>query len=461
MIIRFVVKNLFSFNELTEFNMVPSNGTSLPHHVYKHSNALSTLRMSAIYGANAAGKSNLLKAIGLLKEVVEKGTIDGFFKNKTFRFNDVEERIYLGIEFLVEDIKYYYGLEIEGNKITEEEFTKISLAEYSNDVNQKDEVIFKRTHNGKRIIELNENLKLNEKTSADDLKKAIEIGLAQDNELLINRLAKLVDVHDIRNNRKEFNDIIQLINWFDIIFIIDSKDAFSSVVLKDNELKLKFDQVLSETIKGIKSTAFIQISVEEYLKELPDKYSDSFLKATANFPINHIVQNSENKDVIIQKNSSGKVSIEQLEINHENNRSNIKKFKFLEESDGTQRMFLLISILIFFKNSNWVFLIDEIEHSIHPSLIKDFINKISKEEDIEGQLIFTTHDTQLLDLEILRPDEIWFAEKKPDQSTTLYPLSDFKLTEVMNIEKGYLNGRFGAIPFLGDFKDLNLEDSNA
>jgi hypothetical protein len=88
-------------------------------------------------------------------------------------------------------------------------------------------------------------------------------------------------------------------------------------------------------------------------------------------------------------------------------------------------------------------------------MIKDIIRKISESENAKGQLIFTTHESCLLDQSIFRPDEIWFAQKDVEQATQLYPLSDFNIHKTANIENGYLDGRYGGIPFLSNLKDLN------
>ena len=102
-----------------------------------------------------------------------------------------------------------------------------------------------------------------------------------------------------------------------------------------------------------------------------------------------------------------------------------------------------------------VYIIDEIERSMHPILIKELIQKISGMQNVRGQLIFTTHESNMLDQSIFRPDEIWFAEKDSLLSTKLYSLSDFNVHATANVENGYLNGRYGAIPFLSNLKDLH------
>ena len=88
-------------------------------------------------------------------------------------------------------------------------------------------------------------------------------------------------------------------------------------------------------------------------------------------------------------------------------------------------------------------------------IVKELVSKFSFDNKTKGQLIFSTHESNLLDQEILRTDEIWFAEKNTNGATRLYSLSDFKEHNTIDIRKGYLNGRYGAIPFLGNLKDLN------
>ena len=106
-------------------------------------------------------------------------------------------------------------------------------------------------------------------------------------------------------------------------------------------------------------------------------------------------------------------------------------------------------------NEDKVYVVDEMERSIHPILIKSLMERLSHSEKASGQLIFSTHESGLLDQDVFRPDEIWFAQKDAEQATQLYPLSDFNIHKTANIENGYLNGRYGGIPFLSNLKDLH------
>jgi AAA15 family ATPase/GTPase len=163
---------------------------------------------------------------------------------------------------------------------------------------------------------------------------------------------------------------------------------------------------------------------------------------------------SHNGDEIIIVKENNKIWVKTLKVGHIGKRNKSVFFNLDEESDGTVR---LLDFVPAFKNvisDQKVYIIDEIERSIHPLLIKELVQKFSADSMTKGQLIFSTHESQLLNQEIFRQDEIWFAEKNNDGSTDLYSLNDFKEHKTIDIQKGYLNGRYGSIPFLGNLKDL-------
>ena len=128
---------------------------------------------------------------------------------------------------------------------------------------------------------------------------------------------------------------------------------------------------------------------------------------------------------------------------------------FQDESDGTQRCLDLLPALYHLTTGCKVFVIDELDRSLHPLLCHAFLKFFV--ESCPGacqQMIVTTHQTHLLDQELLRRDEIWFVEKDDKQQTRLYSLADLRIRNDVRIEKGYLQGRFGGIPFIGDPKKL-------
>lgn len=131
-----------------------------------------------------------------------------------------------------------------------------------------------------------------------------------------------------------------------------------------------------------------------------------------------------------------------------------------EESHGTQTLFRLASPLLMTLSRGGILLIDELEASLHPALAQAIVRQFNDPETnpYNAQLIFTTHDTNLLGTTTgepaLRRDQVWFTEKDPKGATALYPLTDYKPRKAENLERGYLQGRYGAIPFLGDFSVL-------
>ena len=127
-----------------------------------------------------------------------------------------------------------------------------------------------------------------------------------------------------------------------------------------------------------------------------------------------------------------------------------KDMDIVAQSDGTVRLLNLVPAFYDAIREGKTVLIDEIEHSIHPHLIRELVKYFSQQETT-GQLIFTTHETCLLDQKFIRTDEVWLVEKK-DGSTHIYSLNDFKIHNTINIENGYMEGRYGAIPFIGDLK---------
>ena len=125
-----------------------------------------------------------------------------------------------------------------------------------------------------------------------------------------------------------------------------------------------------------------------------------------------------------------------------------------EESDGTQKLFAYAAPWLNVLNNGRIIVVDELDNSFHPHLVRYLLNLIHNPEKNKknGQLIFTTHDTSILDSKILRRDQVWFMEKDKAKATQLYPLTDFHPRKNEALEKGYLQGRYGALPYIGEVK---------
>ena len=129
------------------------------------------------------------------------------------------------------------------------------------------------------------------------------------------------------------------------------------------------------------------------------------------------------------------------------------EFKLSEESAGTIRLIDLALSFFFLRDPNFCLIIDELDCHLHPFLSKFLLQHHLENADNKGQLIVTLHDLNLMSQEIWRTDEIWFAEKRQDGSTDLYSLYQFSPRFDKNLQKGYMQGKYGAIPMIGDFKD--------
>ena len=157
----------------------------------------------------------------------------------------------------------------------------------------------------------------------------------------------------------------------------------------------------------------------------------------------------------LSKDDEGNIITTKMMQNHGNMQ---ELFEYLDESDGTQRLFDLIP-LFYEHNGNRVIFIDEIDRSLHTNLTRKFLELFYQlTEDDTSQIIATTHDINLLDLDLVRQDEIWFVKRKRDHSSNLYSLNRYKERYDKKIDKEYLLGRYDAIPI---FDDGVLEDINA
>ena len=149
----------------------------------------------------------------------------------------------------------------------------------------------------------------------------------------------------------------------------------------------------------------------------------------------------------------GEIKVTKLGLIH-NQRPN-EVFELKDESDGTKRLFDLIPLIGDF-SKDFTIIIDEIDRSLHPKLAKKFFELFYKIENSKSQLIVTTHESSLLDLDLVRRDEIWFAEKDKNGASKLFSLNQFKVRYDSKVEKAYLLGRYGAIPIFKTFDELEL-----
>ncbi|MGV3461538.1 MAG: AAA family ATPase [Flavobacterium sp.] len=453
MLIRFVVSNFKSFKDETEFNMLPSKGNGsrkLQEHIHKTKSGVEVLKAAAIYGANAAGKSNLVEAISYLKRVVfgfetllvtpsERFRIDSAYKDKPTTFR---------IEYEYQGKHFDYAIEINKGKIKEEWLYLISSVK-----NNKEALLYKRINNEVELGEYFDNsqdLSYIKKYLKKELKETQTVldacfGNIEDNDILNEiyiAFAKLTVVHPESRSSQYSESILTGTKSFEFAkeLLINSKTGIEDLILNEIEVDTFFsyseDNLKKELIDDLESL------IES--DDVDEVDGSPFLTFQHNFQLN----------VLKKKNEKFYVSF--LKTKHSNSDT---LFDFTEESDGTNRLFELSPAFEqLIVEGDVVYIVDELERSMHPLLARELLKMYSSSQTSNSQLIFTTHESHLLDNELLRRDEIWFTEKRNDGSTEFYPLSNFNPRGDKVLERGYLEGRYGGIPFLGDFSKLiNVE----
>ena len=441
MFLRFIAENIFSFKNAVEFNTFPSS-KSHSHNNHKISCSHATaLRLAAIYGANGAGKSNLLVAIDLLRNAVLSGTLDSMKQNGSlaFRFDKdyLDKPSGLAIEFCEKENIFYYHLEFKNREVVLEE---LLLSKRTKDV-----TIFRREGSNNFL-------------NADVLKKGV-------NDKFLDALARLVRPDMLllsflgQYYPEEFKLVTEAYSWFVNRLRVVLPDTISGHVPHLLDTFDSFKKLVNATMPELK-TGITSLDVEKtVITEESAKGNPMLLyairEARKNPGVPQIVESESSMEISNVVLEDDQVWQKTLVSIHTDIEGNTYTSPISIESDGTLRLIEYMPLFFAITHGDAIYILDEIERSVHPIMIKSIIQKISDMENAGGQIIFTTHESGLLDQNIFRPDEIWFAQKDSEQATKFYPLSDYNIHSTANIENGYLAGRYGGIPFLSNLKDLH------
>lgn len=441
MLLRFVAENIFSFKDAVEFNTFPSSKSHSHNHHKSACSHATALRLAAIYGANGAGKSNLLAAIDLLRNAVLSGTLDSIRQNGSlaFRFDKdcLDKPSGLAIEFYENKKVFYYHLEFKDHEVMLEE---LLLSKKTKDV-----TIFHREGSD---IKLNGDMltKGVNRTFLDALDR-----LVRSDMLLLSFFGQYYPT--------EFEVVTEAYSWFVNRLRIVLPDTISGHVPHLLDTFDSFKRLVNATIPelktGINSLDVEKIVVSEETAKGNPMLLSAIREARKNPGEPQIVEGESPTEISNVVFEGGQVWQKTLLSIHTDIAGNTYTAPISIESDGTRRLIEYMPLFFAITHSDAVYVLDEIERSVHPIMIKSIIHKISAMENAAGQIIFTTHESGLLDQDIFRPDEIWFAQKDSEQATKLYPLSDYNIHRTANIENGYLDGRYGGIPFLSNLKDLH------
>ncbi len=395
MLIEFSVKNYRSFWESQTLSMTAGSTKDL-----QEKNTFTPplqelprlLRSAVVYGPNGGGKSNLIKALDFMQNLVllsSKESQEGeHIRLKPFLLHTEGHTRASEFEvvFVEDNIRYQYGFTATRTRVTHE-----WLLAYPGNRTQR---WFERSYNPKK-----EKEEWYFGTKLTGPKKTWQKS-TRSNALFLSTAVQL--------NSEQLKPVF---NWFQKL-----------VVIRHGE------QIARE---------FTANSCED--KEERDDILN-FLK-NAGIEVDGITIKEKNLDEVFFKH--------QL-----TNSEDFALFPLTEESDGTQKLFAYAAPWLDVLNNGRVLVVDELDNSFHPHLVRFLLKLIhsSKSNKANGQLIFSTHDTSILDTKVLRRDQIWFMEKDDTQATQLYPLSDFHPRKKEALEKGYLQGRFGALPYIDEVR---------
>jgi len=453
MIIRIQIENMFSFKDPVEISMIASLERIHPHHVLpaNKKNDVRLVRFATFYGANASGKSNLIKVMKFVKDMVVTGMRpDKKIPVQRFRLDRdcLHKPAQFKIEFKTHDQIYEYGFLLDSVRIHREWLFKLSRR-------SPDMLLFERETNSEGItkVEFGSFVK---KLNEEDQQFLSFVGKGtRQNQLY------LCECHE--RNVENFSEAY---NWFDDVLMIIEPNSVNF----PTELGVDEDTTLQDFLAELLSvadTGIISIESEDVEFEKQDISEDIRTKIIADLSEDNrtviSIKNSQGVRLVIIKNENGEIRTLKLTTRHKNlNTGYEAKFEVSEESDGTQRLIDLAPMLylLIFDDDENVFLVDEMARSLHAKLAR-LIVEIHLDKDNTAppsQLIITTHETNMLNLDFLRRDEIWFIEKDHTTgSSHFYSLHDFQPRYDKDVLKDYLYGRYGAIPYIGNPRTLRLK----
>ena len=449
MLIRFNVKNFLSFASKSdggteEFSMIPGKVRSKMNHLYEDSK-LKLLKFAAIYGANASGKSNLVKAMDFARTTIIDGLPNGasemYCKSK---IENKELKSYFEFEVKIDGNIYAYGFEVilSKGKITCEWLMELFDSE-------KEKVIFSRDIEN-CTYEIGN--KLIQKDLLDRLLIYIEDIKSDDSVLFLSLMNQ--NKKDLYEKYPSADVIKKVFNWVKYQLDINYPDRPVSnySYMTNSENVKEICKIISAFGTGITNFQLIDVSPDKVLSRISSDDRETIisnielaiqkLKKSKKKKVFGIVMRSNKDFFILKAYRDGEVECKTIRFTH--NDSNLL-FSLKEESDGTVRLLDLLEILLGKNNSTYV--VDELDRCLHPSLTYKFVETFLEEATKKNiQLIVTTHESRLMDFNLLRRDEIWFVDKKKTGESDIYSLDEYNERFDKKIDKAYLDGRYGGIP---------------
>jgi uncharacterized protein len=414
MLVEFRVKNFRSLRDEQVFTLVASKDKSL-----EETHTLSTglkaapnlLRSAVVYGANAGGKSNLIKALQYMRGVVlESATIiqpGQGFAVQPFRLDSqsTHQPTEFEVTFILDGVRYQYGFAMTPQRIISEHLLVYKAF--------KPQRWFERhfdAGSGKDVYEFGPGLKG---------AKTLWEGATRPNSLFLSMAVQL--------NSEAMRPIF---DWFTTGLVIFNEQTPLS---PQTSIKMLQQREGRKQICELLCAADISIAdIDVVTRKVPGQ--------TVHF------------DLLAGKTEVRHEEVEehQLRFSHETEHGKAV-FDLMDESNGTRNLLFLTGPVLDILKKGLTLVIDELDTSLHTLLVRELVRLFHNPDVNTGgaQLIFTTHDTSLLDApDLFRRDQVWFIEKDKDQASTLVALAEFSPRKNEAMERGYLMGRYGGVPFL-------------
>lgn len=392
MLVQFDVKNYRSLKDTVTLSMLAGTDSSHENDLIRIDEKKRLVPVAAIYGANAAGKSNLLLAMQTMQDMIT-GNSAQLLKDKKLPYDPFSftqdaslSPTEFGMIYYYDGIKYAYHFSYDENEILSEDLYHWPKG--------REALVFSRE---KDQYEFRENEK----------EQMVLAGRTPKNKLY------LVSSNEWNSPQTEL-----AYHWF-------------------TEKLLQYDD---QSIPDVTINAVRQRTNNPIRRKIIEELCLADLGIMDVGVTDNNIAGEENPVVLMVHKTENEKAVEKFPLPLE------------RESKGTRRFFSRIGPWVLALEKGGIMFVDELEASMHPLLTRRLV-EMMQNPDInknKAQLIFTTHDAMLLDLTLLRRDQIWFADKEPNSLTTeLFSLWDFSVRKDENVRKGYLQGRYGAIPFLG------------
>jgi len=410
MLIEFTVGNFRSIAEKVTLSMIAAPIKSGSHaefldtqNVIRIDDKLSLLKIVAIYGANASGKSNILKALVAMGEYMHFSIIAeemGVHPYEPFLLREGEKNAVSHFElvFLLEEVQYRYGFEVSASRVEKEWLYFVPKT--------REALLFERDKDSIKIGSMFKGAKGLEPRVTE---KALFFTVASKFNV---KIAK------------------SIFDWTEGFPAMSSNENLESLI----------------TIQCLENTEDCT-DVIEFIKQLDLGISD--------IEVSTVMR--KNKDADEQERKLYVVETVHRIYDQQGQQTGTTKLNMRRhESEGTQKLFAMAGKIVTVLKNGHILALDEIDAKLHPALTRKLVELFHSSETNpkNAQLIFATHDINLLDNKLMRRDQIWFAEKKRNGATDLYSLAELKVRNDAPYEKDYIEGRYGAIPFPGGFEKL-------